>query len=183
MKKYMNESGSFPLVLLIVFMLLISIASLTSLLLSEKVNIRFSIDKDVQRVYEKESMVELTKNLTNQLLLSKEWEVIEGEEVLSSRDLSLIEEMVNEEALPLMNIEGSVYIKDIPAPITLEDYCQELDDGEAVVLTYECLDEKFQVELEITIERAEEFDTFTLVLEDWAFMVSDTEEKVLLQKL
>lgn len=181
MKRYLNQKGSMPLVVLISFIVLVSIASLTGLLLNEKMNIRFSIDKDIKRVYEKESILELTKNLTTQMLLSKEWEIIEDEEVLSSNDLFKIEEMVNEETLPIMGIEGKSYIKEVYTGFTVDDYCQRIDDEEEIV-SYECLSDKFEIEVEITIERAGELDTFQWVLKDFVFVVNDAGDKVFVAK-
>lgn len=180
MKPLLNEKGSLPLVVLIAFILLISISSLAGLLLSEKMNIRFSIDKDVKRVYERETMIEITKNVVHQRIRTKEWEVIEGEDLLNEADFTLIKKMVNEEALPLAGVEGTVYIDRITSNYAIDAHCQNIGDEEN--RNYWCLNEPVSILVELVTEKEGEVNTVQFELEGWVFAVSEEKDAVIIRK-
>lgn len=178
MKKYLNEKGSLPLILLMVFVISITIISLSNLLMTEKVNTKLSLMTDIHKMYEKDSVIEVTENILKQQLLSKEWDEIAGEETFGAVDLSTVEETLNQEILPELGIESQVFLEEVYYPPNVDYYCQEVNDDEGNFLIYDCINEYISLELKLTVAKENSSQDFFLTLDGLKLLVTDSGDSV-----
>lgn len=181
MRKYLNEKGSLPLVLLIVLIVSISIATLANLMLTEKVNTKLTVTNNVAQAYEKDSVIEVTRNITKQLFLSKEWEEIDGAEIINDSDLFTIEEAINAEVLPPLGISSHIVLEESYFPPNVDYYCQKIEEESEELLTYDCMEEKLTVELKLIIEKEGEVEVVILKFDNLLLKTTDIGDKVFIE--
>lgn len=166
MVKKLNENGSLPLVLVIVMIIAMSIATLASMLLTEKINMAQSITTDIDKLYAKDSTVEVVKNVTNQVLREKEWVSLENERIIDSDDLEKVQDIVSNTVMPGLDIQGNVRLEGSIVPPELSRYCQEVFDGNGVFINFNCSNEVFDIELKMILENDGNVQTGLLKIEN-----------------
>lgn len=166
MFKRLGNRGSLPLVMVIVMVIAMSIATLSSMLLTEKINMAYSITTDIERLYEKDSVNEVTKNVVQQVLLDKIWSEIDGEQIITSKDLRDIEEAVTLKILPDLGIDYAIQLEGVKYPRELAHYCKEEINADGSFRSFECTPEVFSVELNLNLINGGKSEEYLMVFEN-----------------
>lgn len=180
MKHLKNQKGSIPLVLTIVFMIGMSTMALAGLLLSGKATYKYSVTSDLERLYENDSIIEMTINITKQVLDTKEWEYVKYEDVIKDVDLFKIEDIVNATLIPLYIGNGKIYLEEIYFPPRLDYYCEEEVDSNEELVGFNCLKEALDIEFKIIIENRRKTEEYILSLQEIYPKVSKTNDYIYL---
>lgn len=153
MKKCLNQRGSLPIVLIIVFVMTMSVVALTSLHVTEQINLSVSATKDVKRLYAEDSVREMTLHAFQQVLKSKAIEAVSGEQLFTTDDLAQLETLVNTQILPDYGLtEYQVFIEADYLPSTVDYFCTlEMDITGESPDGYNCLHEAFDIRLNVQI--------------------------------
>jgi hypothetical protein len=183
-----NERGSIPIAVIIVFTLGIAVLALTQLLLSEKMTAKSASEKQLEKFYEEDKIIEIVNNLLIQKTMSKEWEDEIGEETfIDMNDLIQIEDMVNKTILPSENSKKQIITSDLHAE-RVDTYCEELYEDSLVpeedpyFIGFNCAHVPTDVEFTLTITEGTYSDSFRLIFEDIYPTVTRLGDAIVLDK-
>lgn len=180
-----NERGSIPLILIVVFTLGIAITALTQLFLSESLTAKDMANAEAKRLYEYDKILEIVTNLTFQKLKSKEWqEEYDSELLLSSDDLTDMEQAINDELLPFESSNQTIRLTPAYSD-ALVYFCEPLyditlEEEQGDFLTNSCLKKSGETGFTLSIQSKSHAEDFKFVLTDIYPTVTDTGEYIVL---
>ena len=154
-----NEKGSIALVLIIVLVITLAIATLTQLLMSERITARDSAESRLESFYDEAEVLELVENMTLQLLNEKKWDgEIAGQQLLAEIDLVEVENVLNNSVLPHINSDVTVSLTSLYSD-ELSTYCEEIYQNNSginsspVFVGYSCNGQMVGVEFVVTLNQ------------------------------
>lgn len=180
MKNYFNQSGNLSLVLLIAFVFSMTVIALSSLFLAEKINYRYSVVADAERMYRNDAIVEVTINGLKQVLDSKAWNASEQElrgSIFEAVDLSEVDVIVNQEFISNYSNNRKAIIEEIENPGLIENYCYAEIGTEG--MTYICSDNNFNVKINLTVNRDGKMEMYTIDFQNMYFKVSENNNLII----
>lgn len=139
--------------LIIVLVMSMSVVALTTLHVTEQINLSLSATKDVERLYAEDSVREMTLHAFQQVLKSKEIEAVGSEQLLTNDDFTRIEQLVNTDILPNYGLSAyQVFIEADYLPPTVDYFCiLEMDITGQTPDGYNCLRDAFDVRIQLQI--------------------------------
>lgn len=182
MKKRLNQQGSLPLVLLIVFAMTMSALALTTLYINDKINLSRSITKDIERVYKEDGAVEMTLHVLQQVIQTKKFNDADNQDAFNGSDWQVVEEILNQKIFPYYGLNDvHVYLENTYLPPAMHHYCQTLyvDDAKSVQ-RQECLNEPFSIELMIHLRDKTQYSGYSLKIDNLFFTASEEEQFILI---
>lgn len=180
MKKILNQKGSLPLSLIIALIMLMSVITLTTLYLNEKINTSYSAKSDLSKLYEKDTIIEITYNLLKQKMKTKIIEEIDVQEFIDENDLDDIEKVLNANYMPYYKLDKyKAFLEFEYKPPTVDYFCEERIDEESMMFEgFTCLHEAFDMSVKVTLQNQNDVESFILEFDKMYPAVSDTEEEV-----
>lgn len=176
--QYLNEKGSLPLVMVIVFIFTMTIAMLTNLLVSEKINVGFSTTTDIEKFYEVDSIRQVTKNVVTQAIVSKEWSSLTNSNIMTIDEFDEFEEHLNTNILRRMNSYSSVSLNVLRLPEDLESYCSEVRDGEGNFVMFTCNGGAAAVQFEMSVTNGGVQEAYEVEVEGFVPVVNAGGDKI-----
>ena len=176
--KHLNERGSLPLVMVIVFIFTMTIAMLTNLLVSEKINVGFSTTTDIEKFYEADSIRQVTKNVVTQSIVSKEWSSLTNSKILTIEEFDEFEEHLNTNILRRMNSYSAVSLNVTRLPEDLESFCSEVRDVGGNFLMFTCNGSSASVQLELRVSNGGVEEIYEVLVEGLVPVVSGTGNRI-----
>ena len=160
----------------------ISVLALTSLHISEKMNWSMSATKDVEKIYQEDSIVEMTIHVLRQMLATKVLTETENQEMFLAEDWSLVEDTLHNDVFPYYSVKDTnVYVEAVYLPPTVDYFCQTIyDESTLNVQGYACLKEAFDVQVSIQVKQKNQLKRYLLDIGNLYAVVSPDGQSIMI---
>jgi hypothetical protein len=127
-----NEKGSIPMVLILIFITMLTVFTLTNTLLAERTNIQRYDEKFEKEMYQVQTALEIAINITQQNILEKETDYKhETFHSFTTTDLQEVQHAINNGVLPFFLEDFHVELTDLSHTSSVDLFCEEVFEIDA----------------------------------------------------